>query len=173
MDAEAVLEQLADAILRWDRQRLSGKAYGPVHGILLADQLELREFREIAMDPAIFNKGLVSGLYRREYVEWSRRPGKWWNQVDEPAWDNRVGMGGNSLGFSLDAQPFRDPEWPPAPPTHLDRFQRYRIRRALRNVPAGHARLRSLTRWTLAAQYGIRISDVMVLEGMNQPIDEL
>lgn len=160
MDVEAVLERLADAILRWDRQRLPGKPYGSTYGILLVDQLELRAFREMPVDPHSFDFG-TPGLYRRAYAPRRQRKPRG-ERTD--LFDSRVGHHGSHAASRTDIWFILDPEWAPRPPMHLDRFQRSRIRRVLRNVPPGHARLRSLTRWTLAAQYGIRIADVLELE---------
>lgn len=160
------LEYQADEILRMDREGV--KSIGAYHGILLADQLALRAFREIAMEPHLFDAGLSPGLYVRAWNPQigRRSPSRPHLPSEAPAFDVRVGMAAPQSGWAEDLQPFADPEWPTPRAHHLDRFQRCRIRRALRDVPPGHLRLRMLTRWVLAAKYGVPIRVILDLTNL-------
>ena len=155
----ATLENAANAILRLDRSIEDDH-----HGILLEDQLALRSFREIPMDPHLFDVGLTPGIYQREYSPHKPRPRTPPDPYDKMEFDARVGMASPHTGWAEDLMPFIDPEWPAAPPDHLDRYQRCRIRKTLRGVPQGQMRLRHLTRVLLAAKYGVQISAILKLE---------
>lgn len=153
------LEAAADAILRLDRS-----AEGSWSDILLEDQLALRAFREISMDPYVFDVGLTPGIYRREYSPLRPRPRIPPDPYGKLEFDARVGMALPHSGWAEDLMPFTDPEWPMPGPHHLDRYQRCRIRRELRKVPQGNTRLRHLTRHLLAIKYGVQIRVILELE---------
>jgi len=161
------LELQADEILRMDRviHQVHVSLTSDWHGILLADQLEMRAFREISMEPHLFDAGLTPGLYRRAYnpLMGIRPPSRPHLRNDPSAFDIRIGMASPHTGWAEDLMSFRDSEWPEPKAHHLDRFQRCRIRRALRDVPPGHVRLRSLTRWLQAAKYGVTIRVILEL----------
>lgn len=168
------VEDEANEILRLDKKSTGGDHHGTWHGILTPDQLEMRTEREISMEPYVFDVGLRSGLYVRAWNPlMGIRPRSRPHWVDDaPLFDIRVGMASPQTGWSEDLKSFRDPEWPTPMAHHLDRFQRCRIRRTLRDVPPGYARLRSLTRWVLAAKYGVTVKVIMSLE-LNRPIEVL
>lgn len=161
----SVLEYEADEILRSDKKSTGGDHHGTWHGVLTPDQLAVRQDREIAMEPHVFDTGLHPGLYVRAWnplMGLRPRSRPHW-LTDGPLFDIRVGMASPQTGWSEDLKSFRDPEWPTPTAHHLDRFQRCRIRRALRDVPPEHARLRTLTRWVLAAKYGVSIRVILEL----------
>lgn len=160
------LEAEADIWLRVDRQKeREGAGRFIFYDILLEDQLQLRYGREISMDPHTFDVGLTPGICRRAYNPlMGTRPRKKSDPYGEPIYDPRVGLGGNHVAWSEDLTGMVDPEWPLAPPHHLDRYQRSRIRHALRKVPPGHMRLLHLTRQLLAIHYGVQIKVILSLE---------
>ena len=167
-------EEQADEILYADRQAWiaeHGKAHGTVHGILFADQLELRWSREIISEHPI-DRAIHEGVYHRAYNPLlGKRPRKKFDYYGEMGFDARVPyLGVTEEGFHQDLTgPHRVWIWPDYPHRgHLSAGQCSRIRQVLRGIPDRYLLVRRHIRQRLADQYGVPVGLIVRIEQGNK-----
>jgi hypothetical protein len=174
------LEEIADEILTDDRRRHreTDKSPGAVFGILLPDQLKLRVEREVLTED--MDQMRRPGMYSRA---WSARRFDYrptnatrfaeasdpWRQFLHEEYGLSDGVLGNwvplsyrpevTSGMSYEDITPRDPAWPVLPREgrfhHLDRYQRSRIRSAMRKIPPTRQGARRVLTLLLAQKYGV------------------
>lgn len=141
MADEMLAEYRRDYVRRYGVNTMESKQY-----ILSPDQLEMRQSREVYNVNGVPDPAIRQGIYHRAYNPlMGKRPGKWWNQVDAPRWDNRVPYGsGTPTAAATPHWPISSPCWKISAPQgfywHLTAGQRSRIRRLYRQVGSGRPR---------------------------------
>lgn len=174
------LEFFAELILADDRRRYREQTKGQsghnlVYDILSPDQLEVRTEKDKLTPLGNLDVGIQRGVYGRAWVDWPLRPTQrrhltpaqdpWHQEWHEFIGDNIASAwfpvayrdlvtGGQSYVPGTD----RDPAWPRfgnhRDHAFLDRYQRCRIRAAMRKVRKDNAKY-LLLKDVLAAKYGV------------------
>lgn len=152
----AYLEEFADEFLRFYKRGFAET--GTWFGILSPDQLQMRQEREVVVDPASFAFGRP-GLYRRTYNPlFGKRPRKYQPGDNALEFDARLpGDPPTPLGWTGD-QWARSAAFADAPRQgefwHLSSGQRCRIRKIMGQV-SNRADAREAVKVLLAEHYGV------------------